>query len=702
MNKSLVILLLALLCTNLPQNTICATRFEQSAARKAAIAQEITWPNHEPLMFYLRRGKMAENWPEIYERQHTPQNIARMAEVGVTYGRLHFYKGLGIGNEMPGIRRSMAMADLMRGHGMRVSVYVAGTMFIEPFYAEVPEAKNWEQRDQDGKWIPYSGTQTFRHFACQNEPAYSDYIKKVIKIGVDSVKVDQFFFDNIFVKPEPKSCRCNRCIDAFHTFLKKKYPTPGEAFRRFGYRDVSIIRPNEWDLFNQPFSLTVIDDPVLQEWMRFRCETLANQCGDFYDYIKSLNPDISVGFNLKGLYGENRYWRAGVYHPLFEGRCDWYPFDTGGMDARLDEETGALVTEIRSFKCARTLNMGCTSGGSDLEYAVFMAFNNQKFVPGYGYLGGPSDRGANRVFTPLTEFFREYNDRYYRGTRSVADVAVLRSWPSMAYSIWPTLVPTILTEQVLIQHKIPFDIIFDEQIDRIGNFKAVILPGQESLSMLNIEKLTAYVRDGGTLVFTDNTAQLNKWRERREHNPLLALMNLDSAPEQITVAAAGKGKMVYIPRVVPDSPGEDGEEVDIFAEDRFTAVADAAASSGRPFPSSLWLLPKNHLEIRDAIVANLAGELSLQTGAPQTTVAELLNREESKETILHIVNFEQQKRLRPFEVKVLRQYDRSVKEVKLFSPESDEPQKLAFKDDGTSVRFSVPETGLYTMLVISH
>jgi len=671
------------------------TRYEKSAAAKQKIAAQIVWPNHEPLVFYLRRGRMAENWPEIYERQHTPGNIQLMADAGVRYGRLHFYKGLGLAMEMPEIRNSMRMARLMRSHGMRVSLYVAGTMFIEPFYQEVPEAVEWEQRDQNGKWVPYSGTQTFRHFACHHEPAYREYIKKVLKIGVDSVKTNQFFFDNIFVKPEPKSCRCERCMRAFKDFLRRRYPGEKEVFRRFGYPSLDYLRVNEWDEFNQPHGLVAIDDPVLQEWMRFRCESLANHCGELYDYIKSLNPAISVGFNLKGLYGENRYWRAGVYHPLFRGKCDFFPFDTGGMDARLDESTGALVAEIRSFKAARSLDMSCTSGGSDLEYAVYMAFNNQKYLPGYGYHGGPGDRGANRSFTPLAEFFRAYNDRYFTDTDNVADVAVLRSWPSMAYSIWPTLVPTILMEQVLIQHKVPFDIIFDEQIEDIGAYQAVVLPGQESLSMDIIERLAAYVQKGGILIFTDNTADYNRWRERRTSNPLLELMGLARRPAEITVKALGAGRLVCIPRIVPELAGRAGFS-------RGGAMADATSSSGRPFPSSMWLLPENHHAIHMAIAGNLPRGVSLETGAPLTAVMEMLTREKTSETIVHFINFDHGKRLAPFRVEVKNQFKGRVKSVSLVSPELDRPQSLEFTDEGDRTVLTVPGMQLYAMVVVAH
>ena len=686
----------------LPSVVWAETRFEKSARQKQQIAEQIIWPNHEPLIFYLRRGRRMENWPEIYEKQHTPENVKLMHDVGSKIERLHFYKGCGLGVEMPEIEKTIKMAQLMHRLGMKVSLYVAGTMFIEPFYQEVPEAVNWEQRDQLGRAVPYFDTQTYRHFPCPHEPAYRDYIKRVLDIGIEKVKTNQIFFDNIQLQPEPKSCRCPRCRKAFKKFLKEKYPTEEAAFRRFGYRNLDLIKVNEWYHYNRPEDLAVIDDPVLQEWIRFRCQSLADYCGDYYQYIKSKNPSISAGFNLKGIYGINRIWRKAIYHPLFVGRCDFMPFDIDGMDARIDPQTGALVCEIRSYKMSRGLGMTCQHRGPDLEYAIDMAFNHQKYLPGFGYHGGPFSRGAGRLFTPLTEFFRQYNDRFFTDTDMVADVAVLHSWPSMAYSISATRVPTILTEQVLIQHKVPFAIIFDEQIDTIDRYQAIVLPGQECLSKENIDRLLAYVRKGGTLVFTDNTAEFNDWREKRPSNPLIEVMGIEppklaviptsvpsgtrartgiEATSVVLTRRLGKGKMVYIPKVEPSIP---------------------PGPANKPFHPSRWVLPKNHNAIYHAIADNLPQGLSIVTEAPLTAVMELLNRSQTNETIVHFINFEYDKKLSPFQVRLQKQFKEKVKSVSFYSPEFDQPQQIEFTEQGSKIIFVVPSMELYSMIVVSH
>jgi hypothetical protein len=689
------------------------SRFEKSAQRKQQLARKVEWPTHEPIMFSLRRGGHGDDLVETYARQHDHDNIRMQMAAGVKYGRLHFYKGFGLDYEKTELDKTIAMADFMHQNGMYVSLYVAGTMFVESFYREIPEAVNWEQRDQNNRPVYYSDTQTYRHFACPNEPLYREYIKKVLRVGVERIKAEQIFFDNVFLQPEPKSCRCPRCIRAFKDFLRARYPTKEAVFRRFGYPDVDYLVVNDWDVFNRPEDVHEVNDPVLQEWARFRCETVARNCGQYYEFIKSLNPKISVGFNLKGLYGINRIWRNGVWQPLFAGRMDFSPFDVGGMDAHMDQRTGAVIAEIRSYKMARTVGFSYETGGDPLEFATFMAFNNQKKIEGYGYQGSPNkSRGEERCFSAEAEFFREYHDRYFNETANVADVAVLRTWPSMAYSIVSTLVPTILVEQTLIQHKVPFDIVFDEQMDQIGRYKAVVLPGQESLSNAWVKKLTEFAQGGGTVVFTDNTADFNDWRERRRVNPLLQLIGVQGGPVgrrgasspraagPPVVKAVGKGKLIFIPRTEPGVAGTATSRAVGIAGDETSITVPGFVRSGSFAPPD-WILPKNHVAIYRAIADN--APLSLSTEAPLTTVMELVNRAPSRETVLHAVNFDAAKPPAAFSVKVKKQYPGTkVASVTLLSAEFDNPKPLTFTEEGENVAFTMPGMKVHAMAVIAN
>ncbi len=664
--------------TNSSQASV--TRWERSAETNRQLVKNITWLTHEPLDFLLRRGDHFDDEPEHYAHMGDPENIQRMADAGVRYAMIYFYKGFGLEYERPAMVESKRIADELHQHGIKVGLYVGGTMFTETLYHELPEAQNWEQRNQGNHWVPY-GLQTYRHYACPNEPAYRDYLKRILKIGVEELHADQIVFDNVMLQPEPDSCRCPRCLAAFHDFLRNKYPTKAAVLRRFGLPDVNWIKPNEWDNATQPDGLSVLNDPVLQEWTRFRCESLAHYADDLSDYVKSLNPNVAVLMNIKGVYSWNRYWANAVYHPLYAGHVDILAFDTGGYDARIDAKTGALVSQIRSYKMARDLGASCDAPlGDELLCAQQMAFGYES--PVAGYAGSPW-MAARSGTTATIEFYRHYFSRYYTGTRNVADVAVLRNWPSMAYSINATYTPATLMEQVLIQHKIPFDLLFDEELTNLDHYQSVILAGQECVSDAQAKMLLEYVRRGGTLVVTDNTGEYNDWREKRHKNPFLP------------ARAEGRGEIVNIPKIVPDvkfektSGGNDNPE---------------PGASSQPTPKlspPQWLLPKNHQEIYDAITGALPRGLSLTSDAPLTTVAEMLTRTESRETIIHFVNFDRKNPLSPFKMTVRKQFAGAVKSVTCFSPDADEPVTLQFETTGDVVRFTVPPLRIYSMIVLA-
>jgi hypothetical protein len=674
---SLILLTAATAVLSAPTNSAPQTRWEKSARQKNEQTKGITWMTHEPIDFLCRRGDHFDDEAARYQQMCEPENIKRMAAAGVRFGRIYFYKGFGAEYERANMEQDKRTAEIMHQCGMKVGLYMGGTMFAETLYRELPEARNWEQRDQNDHWVPY-GMQTFRHYACPNEPAYRDYLKKILKYAVQEVGADQFSFDNIMLQPEPMSCRCPRCIKAFHEFLRKRYPTPEACRRRFGLPDVDWVQVNEWYPSTQPDDLTVLNDPVLQEWVRFRCESLANYSKDLYDYVKSLDTNVCVIFNIKGVYSYNRYWVNAVYHPLYANHVDVLSFDTGGYDARIDARTGALVSQIRSYLVARRLKSSCEEPlQDDLRCAMQMAFDYE--TPVAGYPGAPD---MTRISTPFLEFYREFYKRYYTGTELVADVAVLHNWPSMAYSINDTYVPVTLMEQVLIQHQVPFDILFDENIDQLDRYREVILAGQECVGDAQVAKLLEYVRKGGTLVLTGNTATYNEWRERRRANPLLPARQ------------EGKGRIVYIPEIVrADTP----EKVSAGVEN---AEPGATAQRGVRMSPAQWVLPKNHEAIYQTVVDGLSGGPSIEAALPLTTVMELLTRPDSRETLAHFVNFDRKTPLEPFKVTVRKQFNGPVKSVSCLSPEREETLSLPFQENGDRVTFTVPATKLYAMVVM--
>jgi hypothetical protein len=114
-----------------------------------------------------------------------------------------------------------------------------------------------------------------------------------------------------------------------------------------------------------------------------------------------------------------------------------------------------------------------------------------------------------------------------------------------------------------------------------------------------------------------------------------------------------------------------------------------------------WVLPANHEEIARAILQTLPHGPSLAIEAPLTTVAELMTRPSSRETIAHIINFDRKSGLPPCRVALRKQFEGPVKSVACYSPDADDPLPVKFEESGDQVSLTMPATRLYTMIVVA-
>ncbi|MEM2465493.1 MAG: beta-galactosidase [Candidatus Bathyarchaeia archaeon] len=657
--------------------------------------EEIVWPWNEPLMFERRRGYSTTDVEERYEKAHSEENIRKIAALGTLClppggGGVHFYKGFGLNIESEEMQNTKRLAELCHKYGMKISVYVGGTIFSETFFLEVPEARDWVQIDQERNPITYSSHQTYRYMPCYNHEGYLDYMKKVLKYAIEEIKADRIFFDNLGIgRPEPQSCHCQECVKKFREFLKNKYDE--ETLRkRLGFTVLDNVFPPTYNIFNQPWTMRTIDDPLKQEWIDFRCYVKAKFYRELYKYIKSLNPSISVALNIKGIYGRNRAFREAIDHPRFKGACDCIIMDSNVCASLTDD--GALISEVRSFKAARSLNMAVASPpckGGKLEWAVAMAFNKVIKVPGFGYEGipfTPTDPEVIQYF----DFIKENIDLYAE-TENIADVAILRSFASMAYNNFDTHLSTILFEQTLIQSKILFDIIFDENLEDLSKWKVLTLANQESLSDKQLSLIEEYVQRGGGLVATENTSLYDEWRRRRPRYGLASLFGFEKPSEaHKTMNLYGKGRVVYLPKIEPAREMWYGRELDI----------EVAGAGYKEIPPSQWKLPVNWYELVEAIEWASGNNISLKVYAPLTVVAELSMKVDKSQMILHLVNFGKNI-LKDITVNLKIPSRRKVKEIVLLSPDFEEKIPIEYAEIKDGIMFKIPKLMMYDLTVIS-
>jgi len=657
--------------------------------------KEIVWPSNEPLMFERRRGRSTTDVEEQYKIAHSEENVKKMADVGVELlGNVHFYKGFGFELEKEEMQNTKKLAELAHKYGIKFSVYVGSTMFIETIFASEPKSKEWWQRDQDGAPITYSGHGTYRYLSCQNQESYIEYMKKILKYAVEEIKADRIFFDNPGIgKPEPQSCQCPACVRKFREFLRKKYDNE-TLRRRLGFTTLDGVVPPRYDAFNQPWTMATIDDPLRQEWIDFRCQTKVNFYRKMNDYIKKLDPSVPVSLNIKGVYGRNRAFIEAIDHARFEGICEDMVMDSG-VSAGVAED-GALVSEIRSFKAARTLNMAVHSppgGDGKIEWATAIAFNKLVEVPGFGYDGGPfRPRGPETLC--YYDFFTDHRD-LYTDTENIADAAILRSFASMAYNNYDTHLSTILFEQTLIQAKVPFDVIFDKNLKNLSKWKVLVLANQESLSDAQLELIRGFVKKGGGLVATEATSLYDEWRRSRRQYGLADLFGFEKPGEaHKNMNVYGDGRVVYIPKI---EPSKQVSSQGWIAGSILETVERAGYAKIQP---DEWKLPGNWYELVEAVEWVNGDDLFLKVYAPLTVVSELLRKEDKKQVVLHLVNFDDKSIVKDLGVDLGIPQGTSVEKISILSPDWEGADSMEYTKTRDRIFFKVPELITYNVILI--
>ncbi len=647
--------------------------------------------SQEPLIFRIRRGTALTDDAERWKIAHTEENVKKIAETGQRMLYTHFYKGYGYQAEKEEMDMAIQVAAWARKYGMISGVYVQwGTVVWETFLQETNRATNWVLYDRNGHPVRIAyGHYYWRYLPdIRNQEYLKWYKEKILRYCIEQLKPKYIFLDNVAENPPVswQPLHNPKWIEDFREYLRTRY-TPEELKAMIGYSNVDNILPPYWEWDND----LVVNDPIMQRWIDFRCRSVTDAVADVCKFIKRLDPAVAVGVNIHGISRENRAIQG--IDPV--AVCNGTGVDAWSgeiwVEAELTPE-GVLISPIREYKACRTLKVAFQSGGrTSLGRAVKMAFSYRHRIPGGGWLGSPG-RVSYLNGPPPDDDFYQYVD-YYRDTESVADVAVLRSYPSLAYNSFAPLAGTVGFEQTLIQAKIPFDIIFEENLKDLSKYKVLVLANTESMSDRDISLIRHYVRNGGGLVATGSASLYNEWRRPRPSFGLADVLGLSRKEARQTLGSYrisdaistfvgaggintkmrnfGQGRAVYIPRVIHSYTG--------------TRVK--------------MNLPVNWPELVQAVKWACRDNLSLKIQAPLTVVMNLYEKKEKEQLILHLVNFKQDI-LSDIPVELKIPDGKKAKSITLVSTDNTKTSPVKFTQENERLCFRVPELKLYDMLVI--
>ncbi len=612
--------------------------------------------NHDSMPIFRRRaGGQDTNQLQEYDREHTQEAVQKLKDLGVTVVIVHFYKGFGLAAEHEHQQKGLALANLVHKNGLRVGVYVGSTIAYETFLAEKPEAEQWFVPDYLGRPVFYD-SQTFRKRVYFMHPGYREYMRRVLRMAEEEFHADLIHFDNTSMQAEPAIFQHPLAVTQFREFLRHKY-TPPQLEERFGFSETRFILPPQFD---KP--LGAINDPLFQEWADFRCVQLAAYYREMDELLRSLNPQVAVETNPhSGISGRNTVMEQGVDYPRLLANMDAVWTEEG--DPAGVSPDGTLVSRIRTFKMASQLNNTLFVGtdGDALQMAESLAFNRQCIGDVGGVLAGYDLPARPRRW--IRYFHRNFD--HYRAVDNIADVAVLHSFASMAFNNDRPPVSTMLFEQALIEAKIPFDIIFDDNLKDLSRYKVLVLAGQEALNDDKLALVRRFVSGGGGLVATGLTAQYDEWRRRR---PVRGLSDLTS------------GRAVYIPEVKP-------------------AVIKPL---GVRTTNQYWKLPLNAPALVSAVHRAAGSRLSIEVSAPRTVAAELQRQDSTHRLLVHLINYNvvHTPVVRDIQVSVALPSGARVRSVDLLDPDQNAAATVAHQQAAGRVAFTVPALGTYKLATI--
>ncbi len=582
----------------------------------------------EPLLFRVRRDGSQGYTPTAeqraaYMREHSPEMIAKLKDLGVNFVMMHCYKGAGLEAERESMADAVKFAKLCHDSGLNVGVYnYSGAFIWELLFKEVPQAKDWVILEKNGRPLTY-GKAAYRYRWNRNHADAQAFYRQLVRFAVNDIGAELLHFDNYAYGPG----RDANSVQRFRNYLDDTFTD--EQLKKMGIDNLNAVQP----------PMTGLPENMLRRaWLDFSCRSLANSYHDMSRYARTLRKDILIECNPGG---PGNWIRPPVDHGnlLQGGEAFW---DEGRQPGY---QNGQLQTRIRTFKVARHMNnIAFVYTTTGLEMAESMAFNRDClgcicwFEYGKIVAKPGSNAPVSNTLAPFIRFFRTRRD-LLRETKVVADVAVLRSFPSQVFANSNYAKLTYQVEQALIENRTCFQIIYDHHLSDLKRYRALVLASCIALSDEQIEQIRQYSKSGGRVCVIGPVATHDEWMLPRQKPAL------DDLPFNSVVRI--------------------GENDDILG-----AVSRACS---------------NELSLSVQAEPGLCSELTEQPGR----------------RFVHLVNYRADDPIKNITINLRLPAERHVKTVTLASPEREHDIKLTFIEQAGVVTFTVPKVSVYEIAVVT-
>jgi len=404
-----------------------------------------------------------------------------------------------------------------RKRGMRVVARMSPDLNWGDALEAHPE---WAMRDADGS-VLLSGEDPRLFRTCMFTSYMDDYMPAIMREINSLYDVDCFYSNGWPPIGNLPNCHCAIC---------SKFPPP----------DTTAY----WQIFN---------DRVLELWHKYDAIAKDKKPDSFY--FANLGGNVRCGPNLD-LLGKTAVWfQADNQGRTSDDSSVWGCSLQGRVcSAVMDGKFAANVTAAYSTGTVRWRNASKNPAEAKMWLSESVASG---MAPYFHFIGSEAGFGEDRRWQKVgADYFRwtKKHDAHLTPRRSVANIGVvigqstqlLYQGPAVAHSHAYMRETTHGLYEALLSGRFAFDFVHEDRLDsdRIGKYRALLLPNIAVLSDRQCQQLRDYVRSGGSIMASFETGLYNEKLQSRTEFGLADLMGVSKAGDVIgTTGNAYYGRM---------------------------------------------------------------------------------------------------------------------------------------------------------------
>ena len=496
---------------------------------------------HEPLRHLKRMGNdgdsiftlgdWAEEW---YNRIHEEEVIKKAAESGINIVYTHYFKGFGLETEKEEMENTKRLCEHGKKHGVKVLGYCQlGTLYNETLMDEAPDLEDWAIHDRQGNIVTWLG-EYYRYSPCFNSRKFIDYIKKVIKYGIEHVGLSGFHFDNSY----NVACHCDKCTKAFREYLRENADPEKMGLRHF---DHVRIPPEE--------RAPETHDPLYIHWLRYKADLVAKVHSELFAYVKEVSGGKAIVLHNPCFPRPGKtFARRGFEPSRLSADCDYVFAENGSGYVR--EENGKIKGMVNAFKFGECFGYKVfdTCWAHDKETGkAKLPYNREEVIRFVaqsmiytGLCGSPwtvrtlKDGHKNLLEdSPLSanlkEIFSYYHNNFDLFDLEAENNVKLLYVPDNCMCMVDKGIDNIFdTIDELVTEAVPFSITTESKLDSLNNAEIVIVPKVLYADEKLIEKVKAATERGVKFIFIGHFARYYEdGKERRHSHSVFTLTEKD-------------------------------------------------------------------------------------------------------------------------------------------------------------------------------